>query len=190
MPVPRLVLASASPRRHELLAAAGFDFIVEPSTAEELHDARLAPEELVIWNALAKARDVASRHPHATTLGADTLVYLGNEPQGKPADLVEAAAMLRRLSGRIHHVWTGIALVSGDRILGTRAVRSVVRFAALDDATIAAYHAQVNPLDKAGAYGIQEHADLLGAVVDGPLDNVMGLPIQAVVELLRGNAIG
>jgi septum formation protein len=184
MPAPRLILASASPRRHELLAAAGIDFTVETARAEELHDARMAPEELVVWNALAKAREVAARHPDAAALGADTLVYLGNEPLGKPGDLAEAAAMLRRLSGCWHEVWTGLALVHGDRVLGTRAVKTRVRFATLDDETIAAYHFRVSPLDKAGAYGIQEHTDLLGAEADGPLDNVIGLPVEAALELI------
>lgn len=180
-----LILASASPRRRELLAAAGYSFTIESANAEELHDPDLAPEELVIWNALAKSREVGARHPHALSLGADTLVYLGGEPLGKPAGLAEAAEMLRRLSGRGHEVWTGLALVHGDRVLGTRAVRTRVHFAVLDDAAIAAYHDRVNPLDKAGAYGIQEHSDLLGARVDGPLDNVIGLPVAAVAELLR-----
>lgn len=184
MPSPRLILASASPRRRDLLAAAGFVFAIDSSAAEERHDDRLAPEELVIWNALAKAREVAARHSGAVALGADTLVYLGNQPLGKPADLAEAATMLRRLSGRRHEVWTGLALVSGDRVLGTRAVRSLVRFGELSDATIADYHARVNPLDKAGAYGIQEHADLLEAQVDGPIDNVIGLPVREAAELL------
>jgi septum formation protein len=184
MSVPRLILASASPRRRELLAAAGYQFTIETASAEELHDPRMAPDELVIWNALAKAREVAARHPGSAALGADTLVYLGNEPLGKPADLAEAADMLRRLSGRAHDVWTGLALVSGAHVRGTRAVKTRVRFARLDAAAIAAYHALVNPLDKAGAYGIQEHADLLGAEADGPLDNVIGLPVQAVTELL------
>ncbi|MFM7182607.1 MAG: Maf family protein [Verrucomicrobiales bacterium] len=184
MPVPRLILASASPRRHDLLAAAGVNFTVETALTEELHDARMAPEELVVWNALAKAREVAARHPDAAALGADTLVYLGSEPLGKPTDLTEAASMLRRLSGREHEVWTGLALVAGDRVIGTRTVKTRVRFAALDDDTIAAYHALVDPLDKAGAYGIQEHADLLGAEVDGPLDNVIGLPVEVTIGLI------
>ena len=185
MVATRLILASASPRRRELLAAAGYDFTIEVSTAAELHDPRMSPDELVIWNALAKAREVASRHPDASALGADTLVYLAGEPLGKPADCAEAADMLKRLSGRAHEVWTGLALVSGERVLGTRAVRSVVRFAELDDRAIAAYHARVDPLDKAGAYGIQEHADMLGARVEGPLDNVIGLPVAAAAELMQ-----
>lgn len=185
MSAPRLILASASPRRRELLAAAGLSFTIETASAEELHDPRMAPDGLVIWNALAKAREVAARHPEAVALGADTLVYLAGEPLGKPADLAEAAAMLRRLSGRAHEVWTGLALVSGERVLGTRAVRTFVRFTELDDQAIAAYHALVDPLDKAGAYGIQEHANLLGAEVNGPLDNVIGLPVAAAVELMQ-----
>lgn len=184
MPAPRFILASASPRRRDLLAEAGFDFIIETAAAEELHDARMAPEELVIWNALAKAREVAARHPGIPALGADTLVYLENKPLGKPADHAEAAIMLSRLSGREHEVWTGLALVRGEHVLGTRAVRTRVRFAELDAAAISLYHARVNPLDKAGAYGIQEHSDLLGARVDGPLDNVIGLPVAAACELI------
>ena len=189
MPASHFILASASPRRRELLADAGYEFTIVASSAVELHDARLAPEELVVWNALAKAREVATRYPGVPALGADTLVYLENEPLGKPADLPEAASMLGRLSGRVHEVWTGLALAQGERVLGTRAVRTRVRFAMLDRTTISTYHARVNPLDKAGAYGIQEHAALLGAEVEGPLDNVIGLPVAAAGELL-GMIIG
>lgn len=184
MPKLPIILASASPRRHELLSQAGYSFDVVVSAAEELHDHDLAPEELTVLNALRKAIDISTRHPEAIVIGADTLVYVDGVPLGKPVDHAEAASMLRQLSGRGHAVCTGIGLAIGGREHARTAVISHVRFGPLDDVAIARYHALVDPLDKAGAYGIQQHAELLGATVDGPLDNVIGLPVEAVTRLL------
>ena len=185
MPTRPLILASASPRRHHLLREAGHDFDVVVSAVEERHDHALSPEDLTIHNALCKACDISARHPEACVLGADTLVYLDGEPLGKPADHREAAAMLRRLAGREHAVCTGIGLAIGGREVARAAVISHVRFGPLDDDAITRYHTLVDPLDKAGAYGIQQHFDMLGASVDGPHDNVMGLPVGEVNRLLR-----
>ena len=187
MTIPPLILGSASPRRQELMRAAGFTFSIHVSAAEELHDARFSPEELTILNALRKAKDIASRHPECLVLGADTLVYLEGEPLGKPADLQDAAHMLKRLSGRVHRVCTGVGLVRNGVTLGTDAVITQVQFGTLDDQLIARYHSLVNPLDKAGAYGFQQHAEMLQAEIDGPADNVIGLPMDAVKKLLSAH---
>ena len=108
----RLVLASGSPRRRDLLGAAGYPFEVLPSDAEEVHDAALAPGELTETNARIKATPIAATRPDAVVIGADTLVFLGREPLGKPADMAEAEAMLDRLVGRTHQVCTGVAILA------------------------------------------------------------------------------
>jgi septum formation protein len=182
-PVP-LILASASPRRRDLLAAAGWFPPVVVSPVEEIHDPAMPPAELVGTNARLKAEDVSRRHPDALVLGADTLVVIDGEPLGKPADRVAAAAMLARLGGRRHEVFTGVCLARGGAALEVFHVASRVRFAPLDAAVIARYHALVDPLDKAGAYGLQDHVHLLGARVEGSLSNVIGLPVEETVARL------
>lgn len=182
MPV---VLASASPRRHELLAGAGIDFEIVISPAEEIHDASYRPERLCELNATLKAEAVAAIRPDAAVIGSDTLVFIDGEPLGKPADLEEARRMLRQLAGRTHHVCTGVCIIFPD---GSRKVfhdNTDVTFLPLGDGEIDAYLALVNPLDKAGAYGIQEYGELIIAGINGNFDNVMGLPVDLVVAALR-----
>ena len=178
-----LVLASASPRRRDLLTSLGLTFTVAPSDADETW-----PEELAIGPAteaiaLRKARAVPA--PGALVLAADTVVVLDGEVLGKPADPDEAAATLRRLSGRTHEVVTGLALALGGRE-ATAHETTRVTFAALSDAEIAAYVATGSPLDKAGSYGIQ---DDLGALlverIDGDYSNVVGLPLRRLYDTLR-----
>lgn len=180
-----IVLASASPRRRELLERAGVVFEVVVSPAEEIHDASLKPEVLCEFNAVLKAVAVAERRPDATVIGSDTLVFIDGEPLGKPADLEQARGMLRRLAGRTHRVCTGVCVIfpgGGKKVFhGT----TEVDFLPLDDAGIDAYFALVNPLDKAGAYGIQEHGERIVAGIRGNFDNVMGLPVDKVVEALE-----
>lgn len=181
MPV---VLASASPRRRELLERAGLAFEVMPSPAEEIHDASLKPDVLCEHNAVLKAEAIAALRPDATVIGSDTLVFIDDEPLGKPADLREARAMLRRLSGRTHHVCTGVCVIfpgGGRRVFHGN---TDVTFLPLGDAEIDAYLSLVNPLDKAGAYGIQEHGELIISGIHGSFDNVMGLPVDMVVAAL------
>lgn len=182
---PRLVLASSSPRRRELLATLGVEFEVRPADADETPRAGETPEPLVLRLALAKAR--AAARPGELVLGADTIVALDDEPLGKPADAAEARAMLARLSGRHHQVWTGVALVerteSGARERALAVVTDVV-FRALDPAEIASYVASGEPLDRAGAYAIQGGAAAFVASVDGSWSNVVGLPLGAVRDLL------
>jgi len=180
-----IILASASPRRRELLARAHVVFEVMVSPAEEIHDTTMPPDALCEWNAALKAEAVAVVRPDATVIGSDTLVFLDGEPLGKPADLDAAYQMLRRLAGRTHQVCTGVCVIFPD---GTRKVfheTSEVTFLALDDASIHAYFALVDPLDKAGAYGIQEHGERIIREIRGSFDNVMGLPLTQVLEALR-----
>ncbi len=181
-----LVLASASPRRVQLLREAGHAFeVLAPHGVEEAHDPDLTPEALTVENARRKAVAIAAQRPEALVLGADTLVYVDGLPLGKPADLEEAAAMLRRLSGRAHEVCTGVFLAwdAGRAGRGFHVVTEVI-FKTLSDADIAAYHARVDPLDKAGAYGIQEHGDRIIAGHEGSWTNVMGLPMERLAEEL------
>ena len=180
-----IVLASASPRRRELLEREGVVFEVHVSPAEEIHDSSLKPDVLCELNAVLKAVAVAQIRPDATVIGSDTLVFIDGEPLGKPADLHEAHGMLRRLAGRTHQVCTGVCVIFPD---GTRNVFhdiTDVTFLPLDDAAIHAYFKLVNPLDKAGAYGIQKHADRIIHGIRGSFENVMGLPVHQVVKLLK-----
>ncbi len=179
-----IVLASSSPRRRELLEDAGIEFEVVASPAEEVHDASIDPESLCEMNATLKAEAVAEQRPDATVIGADTLVFIDDMPLGKPADLVEARAMLRRLSGRVHRVCTGVCVIFPG---GRRSVfhdLTEVEFLALDDAAIDAYFAKANPLDKAGAYGIQESGEMIVAGIRGQFDTVMGLPVAQTIAAL------
>ncbi|MDQ7041377.1 MAG: Maf family protein [Rhodothermus sp.] len=182
-----LILASRSPRRRKLLQQLGLDFEVYPSDLDETATNHRVPEQLVEQLALEKARLIAARFPEALTLGADTIVVLDGEVLNKPADEAEARAMLRRLSGRTHTVYTGVALIhpaSQREMVDYEATR--VTFAPLTDAEINAYVATGAPLDKAGAYGIQ---DDYGAVfirrIEGDYYNVVGLPLHRLYCMLR-----
>jgi len=181
-----LILASASPRRSSLLSSLVDDFTVD-ATAEvtEAHDPDLSPAALTEHNARLKALAVAARHPGALVLGADTLVYVDSEPLGKPRDLDEAAGMLRRLSGRAHHVCTGVCL-AGPGVEDVACFHALTRvvFRVLAPETIATYLATVPVLDKAGAYAAQDHGDLLIETMDGSWSNVVGLPLEALASWL------
>ncbi len=179
-----LILASQSPRRRDLLAHAGLCFRVELRDTEELHDASLPPEELCARNAAAKAEAVAAEFPQDTIIGADTLVFLDGEPLGKPADEVEAAAMLSRLQGRSHKVCTAVALILPGGERRDFVETTEVRFLPLDAAAIARYLEAVHVLDKAGAYAIQEHGEMIIEGISGDLDNVIGLPVTRLLSLL------
>lgn len=179
-----IVLASASPRRSELLEKAGVVFDVIPSPAEEIHDAEMAPGFLCELNAALKAEAVAVMRPDAMVIGADTLVFIDGIPLGKPVDLTEARFMMRRLSGRSHQVCTGVCVIapSGERSMFHDLTEVV--FKDLTDEEIDDYFALVNPLDKAGAYGIQEHGERIVCEIRGSFENVMGLPVDKVIEAL------
>ncbi len=177
--LPPLILASASPRRSELLRQIGVEFEVIPAEAHEVHQDDFTAGELCQLNAYRKARAVAKRVPDAVVLGADTLVYLGTELFGKPGSLEEAYGMLDRLQGKTHQVVTGMCLLHlrkhRQRVF---AESTAVTFRSLDGAAIRRYLARVNPLDKAGAYAIQEEGDLIVEKIAGSYTNVVGLPIE------------
>jgi len=180
-----LILASASPRRRELLATLGIPFTVVTADVTEHEDAATDPRVMVAHNAALKADWVASRHPEALVLGADTTVFIDGHALNKPADLNEARAMLRRLAGRTHTVFTGLALrgvSAGVHVDAGEA--SEVTFKAFDDGVISTYLDRVHTLDKAGGYGIQEQGDLLVAGYTGSLSNIVGLPLDTTKHLL------
>jgi septum formation protein len=178
----RLILASASPRRSELLKEAGIEFEIIPSSANEVSfDGE--PERTVGTNALLKAREVFLRNSDCKVLGADTVVCLGGRVLGKPKDKNEAREMISSLSGTTHKVLTGIALVdeSGEK---SHVTTTEVTFRALTDSEIEEYISTDEPYDKAGAYGIQERASAFVESINGALDNVIGLPVEDVKKIL------
>lgn len=187
MPGPlELILASASPRRTELLAAAGIPHRVVVAAVTEHEDPAMDPREMVLRNAHLKAAAVADRHPGALVLGADTTVALDGEALNKPADLAEARAMLRRLSGREHTVHTGVSLIlRAERIDESHCLTANVRFRKLADADIELYLKIVNVLDKAGAYGIQNGREIIIESFQPPMSTIMGLPVEFVESRLR-----
>lgn len=180
---PPLILASVSPRRAELLKLLPVEFSVLPSNAVEVAHEHLSPLEVCQLNAHLKARSVAKKIPDALVLGADTLVFLDNEILGKPRNLAEAHRMLARLQGRHHQVVTGVSLIHlrghHERIF---AVSTDVLFHPLDAAHIRHYLARINPLDKAGAYAIQEFGELIISEISGSYSNVVGLPVEKLRE--------
>ena len=189
MKLPPIILASASPRRAELLRQLDVEFQVLPSDADELSDDHLSPFEICQLNAHRKARSVAKRNPDALVLGADTLVFLGREILGKPASLGEAEKMLGKLQGHTHQVVTGVSLIH----LRTHresifAVSTDVRFRPLTSEQIRHYLSQMNPLDKAGAYAIQEHGDLIVEEISGSFSNVVGLPLERLEAELKSSS--
>lgn len=183
---PPLILASASPRRAELLRQLKLEFEVVPSDAAEAFDEYLSPLELCQLNAHRKARAVAKKIPDALVLGADTLVFLDHKIFGKPADLPDARRMLAELQGQTHRVVTGVCLIHlrlhHERIF---AVSTDVTFRRLTPAQIDEYLKLVNPLDKAGAYGIQEHGEFIVSEISGSFSNVVGLPIERLMSELN-----
>lgn len=187
MKSPSVILASASPRRAELLQQVVSDFEIVPSDAPEVHDEQLTAWEMAQVNAYRKARVVAKKFPDAIVLGADTLVYLDQETKlfGKPASRADAECMLNDLQGRVHAVITGVCLL---HLRGHRqkvfAEWTDVRFHPLTAQQIKEYLSLMNPLDKAGAYAIQEHGERIVAEIFGSYSNVVGLPMERVREEL------
>lgn len=182
----RLVLASRSPRRAELLRAAGIGFDVLPADADEAMSAKESPEAYVERVARLKAETVWQQAPGRIILGADTAVVVDGEVLGKPADAEAAKNMLRRLSGRAHVVLTGICLVfsnAGSAQTQTRVARTVVELTPLSDTLLDWYVASGEPLDKAGAYAIQGLASRFVRRIDGSYSNVVGLPIAELYAL-------
>ena len=186
MNIPSLILASASPRRSELLGQLNVPFQVLPGNAVEVAHDHLSPQEVCQLNAHRKARAVAKKIPDALVLGADTLVFLDSTILGKPADLAGARAMLAKLEGRTHQVVTGVSLVHlrahRERIF---AVSTEVSFRSLTGAEIDYYLARINPLDKAGGYAIQDHGELIVSEISGSYSNVVGLPLERLAQELE-----
>jgi septum formation protein len=184
LPLP-IILASASPRRVELLRTLIPEFQVISSDATEVHDAAVGVRALCELNAQIKATPISQRHPGHLVLGADTLVWLDGQPLGKPPDLAAARAMLESLSGQSHEVVTGVCLMHGasGRCTVFSDVTRVV-FRSLDSALIDRYLEVVPTLDKAGGYALQQHGDWLVQSVVGSQSNVIGLPVEALRQAL------
>jgi septum formation protein len=181
----RLVLASNSPRRRELLIQAGLTFKVLPADIDESARPMEAPSAYVQRLALEKALAIHALQPDAFVLGADTTVVLDGECLNKPANRAEAEQMLRRLSARDHEVYTGIAVVSPD-VRRSNLIKTTVTFDAIPEADLQHYLDSGDSLDKAGAYGIQGYAARWIPRIEGDFFNVVGLPIAAVMKLLAG----
>lgn len=179
-----LILASASPRREELLRLTDIEFVCIPANADESIPADFPVEDLPEYLAIKKAEAVLAEHPEDVVLGADTLVELDGIILGKPGDERSAFHMLRRLSGKTHHVYTGVAILKGDQKISFTTVTKV-EFYQLTDDEIWDYIRTGEPMDKAGAYGIQGRGALLVKRIQGDYYTVMGLPIGDVVRQLR-----
>jgi len=186
MNLPRLILASASPRRAELLRKLGLRFRVVPSDAPEVRHEQLTARELSQLNAYRKARAVAKKIPDALVLGADTLVYFGTRLFGKPTDLDEAERMIAQLQGRTHQVVTGVCLIHLRRFRQKIFAETTdVTFRPLDRKQIRYYLKAIHPFDKAGAYAIQVKSDLIVEKVAGSVSNVVGLPVERLKTELQ-----
>ena len=183
---PQIILASASPRRERLLREMGLRFVVvRPDDTEELSGGAAA-DVVAMHNAQLKARAVAGRHPGSVVIGADTIVVLAGQIFGKPRDRGEARRMLGQLAGQRHEVITGVCLLH--RSLDTELVfadTTRVWMRLLSPAQIADYLASINPLDKAGAYAIQEHGEGIVERIDGSYSNVVGLPVERLRATLE-----
>lgn len=183
---PALILASASPRRSELLREMGIPFMVVRGQVPEVAPEHLSPVETAEINAYRKARATAKKHPDALVLGADTVVSLGTTLFGKPIDMADAEQMLAKLQGRTHQVITGVCLM---HLRGHRqrlfAVSTAVTFRKLHIGQIRRYLSKIFPFDKAGSYAIQEEGDLIVKGVVGSFTNVVGLPVETLKSELE-----
>ena len=185
---PKLILASASPRRAELLRNARIEFTVSEAEVPEVRRHQEWSEDFVRRIASEKARAVFSKHPDTFVLGADTVVVVDGQVLGKPGDTQDATRMLLLLSGGTHLVTTGVCLL-GPGVEETRAETTAVSFSPLSDAEIAEYVATGEPMDKAGAYAIQGIASRWISHLDGCYFNVMGLPVPLVYRMLREHGV-
>ena len=185
--LPKLVLASGSPRRSEILTSVGWEFVKDVSEVDESERPGESPEDYVIRLALEKASAVAERYHDALVLGADTTVVIDGRIIGKPVDHDDAARMLRMLSGNWHEVVTGVGLVrreagNGRSVSGLQRTR--VKFAPMSEGQINFLVEHGSPLDKAGAYAVQAQAALFIESIEGDYWNVVGLPVNLVYNLL------
>ena len=184
--LPPVILASASPRRSQLLASMDIEFEVVPSHVEELIDGYDFIPDLCEANARIKAEPIAEMHPECLVIAADTMVYLEDTLYGKPTDIDDAHRMLTRLQGRTHQVTTGVSLIyHNEEISKSFSVITNVTFLSLDAGQISEYLAKIDPLDKAGGYAIQEHKQMIAKRVSGSVSNVVGLPVERLKEELN-----
>lgn len=184
--LPPVILASASPRRSQLLASMDIEFEVVPSHVEELIDGYDFIPDLCEANARIKAEPIADIHPECLVIAADTMVYLEDTLFGKPTDIDDAHRMLTRLQGRTHQVTTGVSLIyHNEEISKSFSVITNVTFLSLDAGQISEYLAKIDPLDKAGGYAIQEHKQMIAKRVSGSVSNVVGLPVERLKEELN-----
>ncbi|MBN1548960.1 MAG: septum formation inhibitor Maf [Syntrophaceae bacterium] len=180
------ILASASPRRVELLSNLGLNFTVMPSGADETYRLGETPAVHVRRVSKAKAQVVAEQHPEAWVLGADTIVVIDGEVLGKPRDKADARRMLRLLSGRKHDVYTGFTIIrKSASVLLRKTVRSAVAFRLIDEDELAWYINSDEPYDKAGGYAVQEKGGVFIRRIQGSYSNVIGLPVSEVFEVLK-----
>ena len=180
-----LVLASQSPRRRQILEMLGFPFAVQAGDVDETPPPGAPAHEIPRLLAERKALALGAGHPDALVLASDTLVEIDGEVLGKPADPDEALRMLLRLNGRPHRVYTGVALARHGMLTGSVTGRTEVVFATWSEADLAAYARSGEPLDKAGSYAIQGRGAFLVEKINGCFYNVMGLPVQETLTLLR-----
>ena len=180
----KLILASASPRRRELLEFLDIPFEIIPAVGPESVPDGASPEQAVLALSLAKAREVADANPDDLVIGADTVVAVDGAILGKPADEADAARMLRKLSGREHRVYTGVTVIGQGRTL-SHAEMTRVHFRAMTEEEILSYIATGEPMDKAGAYGYQGRAGLYVERIEGDFFNVVGLPLCALGKMLK-----
>lgn len=179
-----IILASGSPRRQELMKTAGLDFKVCVAQGEEHLDPALCPADAAMALAGQKAQEVAKKYPHDCVIGADTIVVLDKLILGKPKDKADAVAMLGKLAGKTHTVYTGVCLIKNGEET-TFADATKVEFYPLTAEEIAAYVESGEPMDKAGAYGIQGLGCVLVKKIEGDYFNIMGFPIAKVARMLR-----
>ena len=179
-----IILASASPRRKELLETAGISFTVKVADVEEVIEKNMSADKVVMSLALQKASAVAKDNPDAVVIGADTVVVLDGEILGKPKSEENAVELLMMLSGRVHTVYTGVAIIKGEKVKNF-CEATQVEFYPLEKKEIEAYVATKEPMDKAGAYGIQGRGCVLIKKINGDYFNVVGLPVSAVYRELR-----
>lgn len=179
-----MILASQSPRRRELLSLITDKFSVIPAKGEENIPCGTQPRDAVLLLARQKAAEIFSDFSGETIIAADTVVAVGDEILGKPADKADAAEMLRKLSGKVHSVFTGVCIIFPDGSINCFAEETTVEFYPLSPQEIDRYIATGEPMDKAGAYGIQGRGALLVKRIDGDYYNVMGLPVARLAREL------
>lgn len=180
----KIILASASPRRQELLKTIGVPFQIEVANIAENINDLATPKQIVAEIALKKAEDISQKHPGNIVIGADTIVYAAGKVIGKPKDSDEAESTLASLSGKIHQVYTGVAVVEGEKV-EVFVERTDVEFWPLTSNEIKAYLATGEPFDKAGGYGIQGQGKLFVKRINGDYYSVVGLPVARLARVLK-----